>query len=221
MIATVTLNPSLDEWVRLGTFRIGALNRAKTFGRSPGGKGINVSRVLHELGARTIALALAGGEDGKILSHLLKRQAIPHQFVTVPGSTRNNYQMQSDSPKTLTQINCPGPRVSATSLRRIEQELSCSRPRPACVVFSGALPPGAVPSIYQRMIQRAGRLEILTVLDTSGPALRQGLAARPWLIKPNRHEAEELLGVRLRRLTHVANAARRLTTSTTFSAVSE
>ena len=100
VIVTVTLNPSLDEWVLLPRLRVDELNRAVAFQRYPGGKGINVSRVIHELKARTLAVAVAAGSDGLILSQLLTRQGIRHQFVTVPGSTRNNYQIHTTSPKT-------------------------------------------------------------------------------------------------------------------------
>ena len=209
-ITTVTLNPSLDEWVYLPRVALGRLNRATRFVRYPGGKGINVSRVVRELRVKTLALALAGGDDGRLLSHLLTQGRIPHEFVIVPGSTRNNYAIQTEHPRALTQINCPGPRVSAGLLRRLTQRL-CRR-LGDCVVFSGSLPPGAPSTTYSRLIHAVKREGMLTVLDTSGPALRQGLAAAPWLIKPNREEAESLLGKRLRRRAHIAKAAKHLTT---------
>ncbi|MBI3319973.1 MAG: 1-phosphofructokinase [Candidatus Omnitrophica bacterium] len=207
MIVTVTLNPSLDEWVLLPRLRVGELNRAVAFQRYPGGKGINVSRVIHELKARTLAVAFAGGLDGVMLGDLLTRQGIRHQFVTVPGATRNNYQIQTASPKTLSQINCAGPRITASALVRVERLLSTLRPRPSYLVLSGSLPPGAPSHTYQRLIAKVTRLQIPTILDSSGPALRQGMLAAPWLIKPNRQETEELLGRRLRRPSHVAKAA--------------
>ena len=209
MILTVTLNPSLDEWAWLPRLRVGALNRAARAARYPGGKGINVSRVAHELGYPTVALALAGGDDGEILSRLLSQQHIAHQFVTVPGSTRNNYQIQTETPPILTQVNTPGPRVSAAVLARLSLRLATLAASAQAVVFSGSLPPGAPPSTYRRLIARLNR-RVLTVLDASGPALRDGLRARPWLIKPNRQEAEELLGYRLRRARDVLRGAQAL-----------
>lgn len=210
MIVTVTLNPSLDEWVVLPRLRVGEPNRALTFQRYPGGKGINVSRVIHELKARTLAVAVAGGPDGHILSDLLARQGIRHQFVTVQGTTRNNYQIQTTSPKALIQINCPGPRVTASSLAQVAHLLSMLRPRPAYVVLSGSLPPGVPSTTYRRLMARLHRWQIPTVLDSSGPALRHGMLARPWLIKPNRQETEELLGRRLHHPSQVAKAAAEL-----------
>jgi 6-phosphofructokinase 2 len=194
MIVTVTLNPSLDEWIRLPSLRLGALNRSMEFARYPGGKGLNVSRVIHELGGRTTMVTLSGGADGAMLEALLRPLAFPKLFVTVAGSTRNNYKLQTQRPRLLTEINTPGPRVSAPALRSVERALLRSTLRPRGVVLSGSLPPGAPASIYGRWIQRLRRRGVPAVLDTSGEALRQGLKARPWLIKPNRQEAGELLG---------------------------
>ena len=211
MILTVTLNPSLDEWMFLDTLRVGGLNRARAFARYPGGKGINVSRVVHELGGQTVAVALAGGDDGAILSRLLTAQHIAHQFVSVPGSTRNNYEIQTTTPRALTQLNMPGPRVSSGVLARLTRVVSRCAVKAQAVVYSGSLPPGAPPSTYRRLITRLAAHQVLTVLDASGPALRHGLTARPWLIKPNRAEAEELVGRRLRTRAQVMRAAVALT----------
>lgn len=210
MIATITLNPSLDEWVTLPSLRLGALNRAQGFARYPGGKGINVSRVMHELGADTVAFALAGGDDGMIFRRLVERVGLRLTLVAVDGTTRNNYKIRATAPNRLTEINTPGPRVSARVLQVLRRRLFHLRPRPQGLVFSGSLPPGAPPSIYQRWIRHARRLGIPAVLDASGEALRLGVKARPWMMKPNRQEAEELLGLRLARRAQMVQAVRRL-----------
>ena len=207
MIATVTLNPSLDEWVELPVLQLGRLNRASRITRYPGGKGINVSRVVHELGGRTVAFALAGGGDGAILSHWLRGLRLQHEFVTVAGSTRNNYKILAGS--VLTEINTAGPAASASALRTLRRRL-LRRPLPRCVVLSGSLPPGVPASIYRDWIRALTRLRVPTVLDASGAALRLGLSARPWLIKPNREEAEELVGRRLPNLPAAVRAVRAL-----------
>lgn len=197
MIATVTLNPSLDEWMRLPTVRVGQLNRATGFARYPGGKGINVSRVVRELGQSTVAYALAGGEDGEILRRLMDRLALPHEFVTVSGSTRNNYKIHTVRPRHPTEINTPGPTVSLTAVESLKRRVWTHAPRPRVVALCGSVPPGVPTAIYAQWIRDLRRRSIPAVLDTSGAALRQGLAARPWLMKPNRQEAEELLRRRL------------------------
>ena len=211
MIATVTLNPSLDEWVTLPALRLGSLNRASGFRRYPGGKGINVSRVVHELRGRTKAFALAGGEDGHILQTLLQQLSIPYAFVHLAaGSTRNNYKIVTGPPRALTEINTAGPRVTSRALQALARRLLTTRPRPTCVVLSGSLPPGAPSSIYHHWIIRLRRQGIPSVLDTSGTALRDGLLARPWLIKPNRQEAEELLQERLSTMARAVTGVKRL-----------
>lgn len=207
MIATVTLNPSLDEWMQLPTVRLGQLNRATGFARYPGGKGINVSRVVRELGHRTTAYALAGGEDGEILHRLMERLAIPHDFVTVSGLTRNNYKIQTTYPRQPTEINTPGPAVPAAALQTLKRRVMNCRPRPRVVALCGSLPPGAPASIYAQWIHALRQLRIPAVLDTSGAALRRGLTARPWLIKPNRQEAEELLSRRLTTMRTIVRSA--------------
>ncbi|MBI4004161.1 MAG: 1-phosphofructokinase [Candidatus Omnitrophica bacterium] len=207
MIATVTLNPSLDEWMELPTVRLGQLNRATGFARYPGGKGINVSRVVRELGQRTTAYALAGGEDGQMLRRLMDQLAIPHEFVAVSGSTRNNYKIHTQHPRHPTEINTPGPMVSATALQTLKRRVMNHRPRPRVVALCGSLPPGASVFLYAQWIHTLRQRRIPTVLDTSGAALRRGLTARPWLIKPNRQEAEELLARRLTTMRTIVRSA--------------
>lgn len=210
MILTLTLNPSLDEWIDLPRLAVGALNRATSFTRYPGGKGLNVSRVVRTLGGKTLAVALAGGSDGAILSRSLDALKLPHRFLTVPGLTRNNYKIRTASPRALTQINSPGPRVSASSLRKVQRLIRQLSARASAVVCSGSLPPGAPVATYRRFIAPLSRRGCLTVLDTSGPALKAGLAAHPWLIKPNLEELQELLGRRVSGMGGAARAARQL-----------
>ena len=213
MIATVTLNPSLDEWMQLDSLQPGRLNRAHGFARYPGGKGINVSRVVHELGGSTVAFGVAGGEDGLILRELLNRLAIRHAFVEIAGSTRNNYKIVTRRARAVTEINTDGPRVSAVALRALQHRVLHWSPRPVCAALSGSLPPGAPARTYRRWIMRLRRQGVPVALDASGEALRHGLAARPWLIKPNQEEAEALVGHSLathrRRVKAVRELARR------------
>ncbi len=211
MIATVTLNPSLDEWIHLPTLRLGSLNRASTLMRYPGGKGINVSRVIQELGGRTTAFAVAGGEDGLILRERMNRLSIRHEFVAIGGSTRNNYKIRTASPDALTEINTAGPTVSLSALRQLQHRLLRQASSLRCVVLSGSLPPGVQDSIYRRWIRLFHHRGIPTVLDASGAAFRDGLTAHPWLIKPNREEAEEILRQRLTRRSALIRAVRQLT----------
>jgi len=214
MIVTVTLNPSLDEWIRLPALRLGALNRAAAFVRYPGGKGINVSRVVHELGGATIAYTLAGGDDGVILCAAMEQLGVPHRCVMIrKGTTRNNYKIQTEHPRALTEVNTAGPPVGSHTLMKLQRMLLRHRPRPRSVVLSGSLPPEVPVTIYARWIRALRQRGILTALDASGAALRHGLRAQPWLVKPNRQETEELLGMGLTDNRAVWNAVQRLAAS--------
>jgi len=194
MILTVTLNASLDEWVDIPSLRIGGLNRATDFRRYVGGKGVNVSRVVHELGERTMALSFAGGQDGAIFRDGLRRLGVPHDLVTSAGTTRNNYKIHTRRPEALTEINTAGPRIAAPRLRELALRLRRRARSAQAVVLSGSVPPGAPASIYRRWIPWLKGAATRVVLDASGEALRHGLRARPWLIKPNRQEAAECVG---------------------------
>jgi 1-phosphofructokinase family hexose kinase len=210
MIATVTLNPSLDEWIELPAVRLGALNRARSFTRYAGGKGINVSRVVHELGGRTRAYTLLGGDDGEILRAHLRRLGIPVCAVEVPGATRNNYKILTADPPGVTEINAPGPRVRPAAVAALRRRLLAQRPRPRYAALSGSLPPGAPAAAYQTWTARLRRAGIRALVDASGEVLRRALRARPWAIKPNRAEAEELLDRPLATLAAAVDGARAL-----------
>ena len=197
MIGTVTVNPSLDEWVQLPRLRLGALNRAVGFHRYPGGKGINVSRVVRELGGATRAHLTAGGADGALLVAMLEHLGVPHEAVRVQDGTRNNYKLQTESPRAFTEINTAGPPVSRAVLARLQRGLLRAARTTPVWALSGSLPPGAPSTLYARWIRLLQGRGARVLLDASGSALRAGVRARPWAIKPNRQEAEELLGRRL------------------------
>ena len=140
----------------------------------------------------------------------MDRLALPYEFISVAGSTRNNYKIVTVRPRTLTEINAAGPAVRPAKLTQMKRRILTLRPRPRCVVLSGSLPPNAPASTYRDWIIALRRRRLPTVLDTSGAALRAGITGRPWLIKPNRHEAEEMLRRRLTRLPAQIQAVHQL-----------
>lgn len=210
MIATVTLNPSLDEWIHLPVLAVGGLNRSGPISRYPGGKGINVSRVVHELGGRTVAHGLAGGDDGHILEQALTRLSVPHRFLRVAGATRNNYKILAERPRSLTEINTAGPQASRATLAHVLRGVLTQRPRPTIVALSGSLLSQAPATVYRDWVHALQRAGTPVLLDASGSALRHGLSARPWAIKPNLEEAGEALGRPLRRWQDRIEAVRAL-----------
>ena len=198
MIATVTLNPSLDRTVTVEELVVDETNRWTSLRRDPGGKGINVSRVIHELGGETIAYGFIGGIDGETLKHLLKQHKVPFDFTPIKGEVRSNFIITDSKTRRQTRIDAPGPNISRDELRKLIDKITRIKPKPDFLVFAGSVPPGVPADIYRQLIEEARKSGIKTVLDSDNKWLKEGIRAKPNVIKPNVHEAEELLEVQLR-----------------------
>jgi 6-phosphofructokinase 2 len=212
MIATVTLNPSLDKTVTVEGLVIDEANRWTSLRRDPGGKGINVSRVLHELGNETIAYGFIGGIDGQILEHLLGEQGVPHDFTPINGQIRSNFIITNLKTRRQTRIDAPGPHVSRDELEDLVGKLTHIKPKPDFLVLAGSVPPGVPDDIYTQLIEEAKKHGVKTVLDSDDEWLKEGIKAKPNVIKPNVHETEELLGEKLRDEAAIIQALRTLVT---------
>jgi len=210
MIATVTLNPSLDKTVTVEGLVIEEANRWTSLRRDPGGKGINVSRVVHELGGETIAYGLIGGIDGKTLKHLLEEQEVPYDFTPINGAIRSNFIITDLKAHRQTRIDAPGPRISRNELDDLVDKITHLDSKPDFLVLAGSVPPGIPDDIYAQLIEEANKKGIRTVLDSDDQWLREGMRARPTVIKPNVHEAEDLLGVELKDEAAIARAVKTL-----------
>lgn len=212
MIATVTLNPSLDKTVTVEGLVVDEANRWTSLRRDPGGKGINVSRVLHELGNETIAYGFIGGIDGQILEHLLGEQGVPHDFTPINGQIRSNFIITNLKTRRQTRIDAPGPHVSRDELEDLVGKLTHIKPKPDFLVLAGSVPPGVPDDIYRQLIEEAKKHGVKTVLDSDDEWLKEGIKAKPNVIKPNVHETEELLGEKLRDEAAIIQALRTLVT---------
>jgi 6-phosphofructokinase 2 len=210
MIATVTLNPSLDKIVTVEELVVDEANRWTSLRRDPGGKGINVSRVIHELGGDTIAYGFTGGIDGEILNHLLQQQGVPFDFTPIKGAIRSNFIITDLKTRRQTRIDAPGPRISRYELRKLIAKITRIKPKPDFLVFAGSVPPGIPTDIYRQLIEKAKKSGIKTVLDSDEQWLKEGIRAKPNVIKPNVHEAEELLETHLRDQTAIVEAVKTL-----------
>ena len=210
MIATVTLNPSLDKIVTVEGLVVDEVNRWTGLRRDPGGKGINVSRVVHELGGETIAYGFIGGIDGETLKHLLQQQGVPFDFTPIQGEIRSNFIITDLKTRRQTRIDAPGPHISRDELGKLIDKVTRIKPKPDFLVFAGSVPPGVPTDIYQQLIERAKKSGIKTVLDSDNKWLKEGIKAKPNVIKPNVHEAEELLETHLKDQAAIVEAVKTL-----------
>ncbi len=195
MILTVTPNAAVDKTFRVEGFCLDRVHRPAAAHTVAGGKGINVARVYQTLGGRAVCTGLLGGVQGQIVARALSAENLANQFVPCEGETRLCIAVIDPNTGTQTEINESGPEVSRRSvsqlLRRVQSLLS--QQAFDFVVLSGSLPPGAPDSLYAELIALARSGGVRTVLDTSGAALREGLAAKPWMVKPNRVELESVI----------------------------
>ncbi|WP_405715296.1 MULTISPECIES: 1-phosphofructokinase family hexose kinase [unclassified Streptomyces] len=222
MILTVTLNTALDLTYGVPELVPHASHRVSEMSERPGGKGLNVARVLSALGHRTVVTGFAGGATGAVLRELLAglspqeptearatgtapepgtapRTApapITDALVTVAGNTRRTIAVVDRATGDTTQLNEPGPLVTADEwtalLGRYEELLAGAD----AVALCGSLPPGIHVGAYAELVRAARAAGVPVLLDTSGEPLRRGIAARPDLIKPNADELAQLTGSR-------------------------
>lgn len=209
-VVTVTLNPALDKTVTLAGLEIGGLNRVQNMRLDPGGKGINVAKVLKKFDVEVTAAGLIAGAQGQQLLKQVEREAIKVRFVNVQGETRTNLKVVDETTKTTTEINEPGFTVSADNLAQFRQELLQLLDAAAVLVIGGSLPPGVPEDIYRDYIELANSKGVKAILDADGQAFREGLKAKPFAVKPNIHELEELLGQKLETVQEIVSAGKAL-----------
>ena len=197
MIATITLNPCLDEHITVHGLVVEETNRWAKLYRYAGGKGIDVSRAIHEMGGRTIAYGFIGGPEGRAVEILLDEEGVTFGFTPIKQETRTNFIITDTKTTQQTRIDAPGPRISKRELERFYQKMRRIQPNPDLIVAGGSVPPGIPANIYYDIILEAKGYGIKTILDSEGRWLEGGVKAKPYLIKPNVHEAEGLLKTKL------------------------
>ncbi|HEY0826901.1 MAG TPA: 1-phosphofructokinase [Bacilli bacterium] len=193
MITTVTLNAAIDKTYFLPRFIMGEVNRVKQTHVYPGGKGINVARVIHLLGYDSLATGFIGGGSGDYIERELSNQGISHQFIRIQGESRTCLNIIDAFTGNTTEILEPGPEISAEQVDLMMDNIRRLARKSAIIAFSGSIPAGAPASIYAQMITAAKQEGTRVLLDASGEALRLGIEAEPYFIKPNREEMQQLL----------------------------
>lgn len=193
MIYTCTITPSLDYTTYLDNFNIGVLNRASDVYYYPGGKGINVSRVLKRLDVDNVALGFTGGFTGQYIEDFLKQEGVLTEFIAVDEITRINVKIKSGAE---TELNGPGPLLDESKLSELKEKVMQMQ-RGDWFILAGSLP-GTIPADYfSDLAALCGKQGVRFVLDTSGPALKNLVATAPFLIKPNLEELGELFGTEI------------------------
>lgn len=189
MIYTCTLNPSIDYLVQADQIELGTLNRAKNVSFYPGGKGINVSRVLKNLGVNSTALGCLGGFTGEFICNELSTAGISHDFIQLEEPTRVNIKLQTGEE---TEINGLGANIPQSKQEEFLQKFQAIT-HDDYVVLAGSLPPTVSLKFYEDLASYCNKQNIRFVVDTSGESLENLLKYKPFLIKPNQHELGELL----------------------------
>ncbi|MFJ4081372.1 1-phosphofructokinase family hexose kinase [Streptomyces iakyrus] len=195
MILTVTLNTALDITYRVRSLRPHASHRVSEVTERPGGKGVNVARVLAALGHEVTVTGFTGGATGRVVQE--KLAAVPgvvDALVPLSGATRRTVAVVDERTGDTTQLNEPGPTVTPTEWSAFQEAYESLLASASMVALCGSLPPGVPVGAYAGLIRTARSFGLPVLLDTSGEPLRRGVAARPDIIKPNADELAELTG---------------------------
>lgn len=210
MIYTITLNPALDKTVEIPNFSLGNVNRISALRTDPGGKGINVSKVIDKLGGCSTAMGILGGNTGRAIADRLNQMGLSCDFLFAQGETRTNLKVVDPVLHTNTDINEPGFDVTEELLDTLLHNLTQQVKPGDIVVLSGSLPKGAPGNTYQTWITRCKEAGAKVFLDADGMALREGLKAKPFLVKPNNDELSRLTGTELSATEDLVAAAKAL-----------
>ena len=191
MIYTLTLNPSVDYMVQLEQeVRLGELNRTIFDAKFPGGKGINVSRVLQRLGVKNKALGFLGGFTGNYIENYLHNEQIETKFVQVTGDTRINIKLKASME---TEINATGPTINHDQIEQLKKIIH-SLTSDDMLVLAGSIPYAFSQTIYEEIIGICKKTQTRFVVDVEGNLLKNILSNKPFLVKPNHHELGMIFG---------------------------
>ena len=192
MITTVTLNPAIDTRYFIEDFKEGRLFRAEKTIKSPGGKGLNVTKVLKQLDADVVATGIIGGKNGEWIQENLKKLGIKEEFYVSSAETRVCIAVLAKHSET--EILESGEELADSDLRAFEKKFMELVEKSDVITMSGSLPKGMEAGYYQKLVELVNRKGKKVILDTSGKSLLEGVKGKPYLIKPNFDELEYVLG---------------------------
>lgn len=194
MIVTVTMNPAIDKTVEIDSLLPGGLNRIQRVEYDAGGKGINVSKTIHELGGESIATGFLGGNAGKTIESVLNDRNIKNDFLWVEGETRTNTKV-FEANGAVTELNEPGPVITKEQIEELLKKLEGYAGEETLFILAGSIPNGVDKNVYADIIRLAHEKGAKVLLDADGELFRKALPAGPDIIKPNRVELEEYAGI--------------------------
>lgn len=207
MIYTVTLNPAIDYVITIEQLTTGNINRIDTENVYPGGKGINVSSVLGELNINSIALGFIGGFSGEFIKNTLNKRGLGTDFIELDdGFSRINVKIKSDKE---TEINGQGPHIPDEKLNQLYDKLDLLTSDDV-LVLAGSIPNTLDDKLYENIMRRLESKNIKIVVDATKNLLLNVLKYKPFLIKPNNHELEEIFDVKLENIQDVVTYAKKL-----------
>ena len=205
MITTICMNPSFDKTVEVDSMTVGEMNRIRSARVDMGGKGINVAVVARRLGMDVRCVGCMGADGAQRLTAMMDAEGLQHRFLTVEGSIRTNLKAVSLDGKGVTELNELGAPLSKHALEEF-LALACKETKDSdYVVVTGSLPPECPAGTYRMLMEALG--DRRCILDATGQELLLGLAAKPFLVKPNLSELSATLGTELRTLRAIRDAA--------------
>lgn len=209
-IATVTLNPAIDQTVSIPDFQAGEVNRVQHSRSDPGGKGVNVASVLADYGYPITVTGFLGVENTRLFERLFVQKEIEDRFVRIAGSTRTGIKIVDEVKQETTDINFPGEAPTDDDVAALFQIVEDLTARCRWFVLSGSIPAGLSADIYRELVEAIKTKDRSVALDTSGEGLQRAVSAAPTLLKPNVDELRDLSGEPLREEREIVRAARRL-----------
>lgn len=196
MILTVTLNPAVDKTCHINELMLGQVNRLQNVNSIAGGKGVNVTKILRQFDYPVTAMGFLGGYTGQLIQERLTEMGAECHFTHIAADTRVSTNILAENGY-VTEILEPGPVISTEELNRFLSEYKRQIQRANVVVLSGSTPQGVPEDIYETLTMFAKESDCKVFLDTSGEALKKGVKACPYLLKPNKKELEYLVGRKL------------------------
>ncbi|AQM21410.1 1-phosphofructokinase [Vibrio anguillarum] len=192
-VVTITLNPALDLTGSLDVLNVGSVSLVKQGSLHAAGKGVNVAKVLSDLGAKVTVTGFLGRDNQELFCQLFDQMAAIDEFVRVDGATRINVKLVEKSGE-VSDINFPGVEVTPLAIEQFERTLDRLAADHDYFVLAGSLPQGISPALCASWIEKLHSMGKKVLFDSSRDALKAGLDAKPWLIKPNDEELSQFMG---------------------------